>query len=184
MNWADVPGHIIFIISLCICFIVGEGIIIKKLFNILKKKSYTEESLIAFFRNFWGSFVIYVIATSIIALFIASFISKQSVLLNDINTWVSLILGMVALIIGIISLFLSFYNVDQSVQAQNETLKIIRDFKDDMVKEMYNLKKDIESKIESSSKETRDEIIKGRLSRSTDNYVKKSSKGGQWEVEE
>lgn len=183
MNWIDIPGHIIFIMSLCICFMVGEGIMIFKLFKLLKKEKYEEESLIAFLKSFWGSFVIYVISTSIIALFIASFISKQSVLLNDMNTWVSLILGMVALIIGIISLFLSFYNVDQSVQAQNDTLEIIRDFKEDMVDRMHNLQKDIENKIETSSKETRDEL-KGKLNQSTDSYVKKTSKGNQWEVEE
>lgn len=80
---------------------------------------------ISIFKEFWGSFVIYVIATSIIALFIASFVVDKNIALNDMNTWVSLILGMVALVIGVISLFLSFYNVDQSVQAQDRTLEIM-----------------------------------------------------------
>ena len=178
MDWICIPGHIIFLFSLCICFIIGEGIII---FKLLKEKKVNDEekNLIGFLKNFWASFVIYVIATSIIALFIASFVSKQNILLNDMNTWVSLVLGMVALIIGIISLFLSFYNVDQSVQAQRETVKIIQDFKEDMVDRMYGLQKDIESKIESSSKETRDEI-KGNLNQGMESYLKQSSKKLEW----
>lgn len=101
------------------------GIIIFKLSQYKsaeEKERDRQEGKIARFRSFWGSFVVYVISTSLISLFLASFVSKQNITLNDINTWVSLILGMVALVIGVISLFLSFYNVDQAYQSQKDSL--------------------------------------------------------------
>lgn len=182
MGWANVPGHIVFLLSLAFCFIIGEAIIIFKLLRYIKEEK-KEDNGILFLKNFWGSFVVYVIATSIIALFIASFISDNNIKLNDMNTWVSLILGMVALVIGIISLFLSFYNVDQSVKAQNETVNIIQQLKDNMNDRMHGLQKDIENKIEISSKETRDEL-KGRLKQPLENRVKEKPEEYSWEDEE
>jgi hypothetical protein len=79
-------------------------------------------SRIDFFKKFWGPFVVYVIATSIILLFIASFTLDKVITLTTMNEWVSMVLGMVALIIGVISLYLSFFNVDQANQSQNEML--------------------------------------------------------------
>lgn len=183
MGWISVTGHMIFLLSLAICLIIGEAIIIFKLLSYKEKADGKKEDFISVLKHFWGSFIIYVIATSIIALFIASFISKTNIALNDMNTWVSLILGMVALIIGIISLFLSFYNVDQSVQAQKETLDIIQRFKEDMIDKMHVLQKDIENKIETSSKETREEL-KGKLNQSIENRVKGKPDTYNWEDEE
>ncbi len=179
MECIKLPDSIIFILVIMVCFVVGEGIIIFQLLRERKK----EENKVNALRNFWGPFIIYVIATSIIALFIASFVSKNNVELNDMNTWVSLILGMVALIIGIISLFLSFYNVDQSVQAQKETIDIIQRFKEDMIDRMHQLQKDIENKIEVSNKETREEL-NGKLNQPLENRVKEKPKSYSWEDEE
>lgn len=179
MECKNIPNSIIFIIVIAVCLVVGEGIII---FQLLRERE-KEKSVVNCLKRFWGPFIIYVIATSIIALFIASFVSKDNVELNDMNTWVSLILGMVALIIGIISLFLSFYNVDQSVQAQTETLDIIQRFKEDMIDRMHALQKDIENKIEVSNKETRDEL-NGKLNQPLENRVKEKPKAYSWEDEE
>ena len=82
--------------------------------------------------HIWGSFVIYVLATSIIGLFIASFVLKEEITLAKMNEWVSLVLGLVALFIGIISLFLSFYNVDQSVQSQKQSMEIMNSVNEDI----------------------------------------------------
>lgn len=125
MEWLKNDEHIIFLLSGCIFIIVIQGIIIFKLSQYKsaeEKERDRQEGKIARFRSFWGSFVVYVISTSLISLFLASFVSKQNITLNDINTWVSLILGMVALVIGVISLFLSFYNVDQAYQSQKDSL--------------------------------------------------------------
>lgn len=179
MECKNIPNSIIFIILIAVCLVVGEGIII---FQLLRERE-KEKSVVSRLKRFWGPFIIYVIATSIISLFIASFISKDNVELNDMNTWVSLILGMVALIIGIISLFLSFYNVDQSVQAQKETIDIIQRFKEDMIDRMHSLQKDIENKIEVSNKETRDEL-NGKLKQPLENRVKEKPEEYSWEDEE
>lgn len=128
MEWLKNDEHIIFLLSGCIFIIVIQGIIIFKLSQYKsaeEKERDRQEGKIARFRSFWGSFVVYVISTSLISLFLASFVSKQNITLNDINTWVSLILGMVALVIGVISLFLSFYNVDQAYQSQKDSLSEI-----------------------------------------------------------
>lgn len=101
-----------------------------------ENKDWDIEETITFFRQIWGTFVIYVLATSIIGLFIASFILKEEITLTKMNEWVSLVLGLVALFVGIISLFLSFYNVDQSVQSQKQSMEI-----------MDNVNKDIKETI-------------------------------------
>lgn len=120
------------------CFIlivicITEGVII---WNLVKDKNTTTKSKIEFFRSFWGKFVIYVLATSVIGLFLGSIYFKQVVGLDEINSWVSIVLGLVALIIGIISLFLSFYNVDQAIDSQKQSMDI-----------MENVKKDIQETI-------------------------------------
>ena len=63
------------------------------------------------------------------------------------NSWIGIILGLVALIIGIISMFLSFYNLDQSIKTQQETVQMID-----------NLRKEIIEKIDKSFKETQDVV--------------------------
>lgn len=103
-----------------------------------KKQNKDIEVTIAFFRSLWGKFVLYVLSTSIIGLFIASFVLDKEVTLVKMNEWVSLVLGLVALIIGIISLYLSFYNVDQAYQSQK-----------DFLQEMEKVQQSIERKINS-----------------------------------
>lgn len=120
------------------CFVliiicITEGVII---WNLVKDKNTTTKNKIDFFRSFWGKFVIYVLATSVIGLFLGSIYFKQVIGLNEINSWVSIVLGLVALIIGIISLFLSFYNVDQAIDSQKQSMDI-----------MENVKKDIQETI-------------------------------------
>ena len=72
-------------------------------------------SRIDFFKKFWGPFVVYVIATSIILLFIASFTLDKVITLTTMNEWVSMVLGMVALIIGVISLYLSYLTLIKQI---------------------------------------------------------------------
>ena len=89
-------------ILLIICII--EWIIIFWFRRNSGKKIDIEET-VTFFRNFWGKFVLYVIATSIIGLFLGSIYFEKVVGLNEINAWVGIVLGLVALIIGIIFFF-------------------------------------------------------------------------------
>lgn len=132
-----------------------------------KEKKIDIEPTINFFKQLWGKFVIYVIATSIIGLFIASFIMKEEITLAKMNEWVSLVLGLVALIIGIISLFLSFYNVDQAYKTQEENIK-----------KMTELQRLVEQKVNSINMN----MQRGFHNMSTTN--KKGRNGGKINIKE
>lgn len=119
-----------------ILFIVNifEGIVIT---CILKNRDKTSiKNRLRFFRSFWGNFVVYVLATSIIGLFLGSIYFKQIIGLDEINSWVSIVLGLIALVIGIISLFLSFYNVDQAIESQKQSMSIMQEVKKEIQEKM------------------------------------------------
>lgn len=115
-EWFSIPGYLVFILCALMFVIILQGIVISKLLK-LKAKIYSK---IEWFRHFWSEFVIYVLATSVVGIFIASLVKRDNITLADINSWVSIILGFVALILGVISLYLSFYNVDQANKSQQE----------------------------------------------------------------
>lgn len=144
------------------CILLIISIIVESIFIIWILKNYKKEKnieeTIQFFRELWGKFVFYVIATSIIGLFLGSVFFKSVIGINEINSWVGIVLGLVALVIGIISLFLSFYNVDQANRTQEKTVEIIQNFQDNMVERMNQLQKEVEHKIDESSEKTRSEL--------------------------
>lgn len=147
---------------LCTCIILGillvaESIVILWLFFSHKKKT-NIDGAIQFFRDLWWKFVCYVLATSVIGLFLGSIFFKEVIGLNEINTWVGIVLGLVALVIGVISLFLSFYNVDQANKTQEKTVDIIQKFQDKMVDRMHKLQVDVEHKIDESTEKTRSDL--------------------------
>lgn len=98
-------------------------------------------------RAFWWKYVIYTLTSGIIVLFSCSIIYDKKITIEIMNSWVGIILGLIALVIGIISMFLSFYNLDQSIQTQKETLTKID-----------NIKKEIIDYIDKSSERTIGEI--------------------------
>lgn len=67
-QWITIPEHIIFILLCLSLIIVIQAVVIRKL--IKAKNEQVEDSkigdLISRFRNFWGEFIVYVLATSII----------------------------------------------------------------------------------------------------------------------
>lgn len=132
-NWFLIPEHLIIILVTGAFIIIVEGIIITKLLKRrLKQWTGNADDKIEWFRHFWSEFVIYVLATSVVGLFIVSMIKRDNITLADVNNWVSIILGFVALVVGVISLYLSFYNVDQANKAQQniqETAKELSTFK-------------------------------------------------------
>lgn len=132
---------------------IVEGIII---WNLVKDKNTTTKNKIDFFRSFWGKFVIYVLATSIIGLFLGSIYFKQVIGLNEINSWVSIVLGLVALIIGIISLFLSFYNVDQAIDSQKQSMEIMEKVKKDIQETIGTLGTKMQKEFNDLHKEVSD----------------------------
>lgn len=88
------------------------------------------DKFVAKLKTFWPPFMIYVVATGTILIFVAAFIEDKSIALSDMNNWVGIILGLSSWMVGIISLILSFYNVDKMVEAQKNTLKDVNEVKD------------------------------------------------------
>lgn len=125
-------------LAVCICIILGVICIallsaILKISSSTKKKGkkYVEERINSF-RNIWGTFVIFVTSTSIIAIFIISIYFDKKIELEIINNWVSVILGLVATFGSVASLFLSFYNVDQANDMQVKYKEEIRKIKEEI----------------------------------------------------
>lgn len=166
------------IAGLIVCVVI-ESIFIMWLTRNLKNEKHIQDT-IQFFRSFWGKFVFYVLATSIIGLFLGSIYFKAEIELEIINNWVSIVLGLVALIIGIISLFLSFYNLDEGNRNNNESLQIMQDIKIEFMKQISEMKNDIENKIEVSSKETRNIIQKGEYKNSTNTSIQQPQGDNVW----
>lgn len=138
------------------------------------------ENTVAFFRELWGKFVFYAIATSIIGLFLCSIIFDKNIKIGIINNWIGIILGLVALVIGIISLFLSFYNLDQANKTQEKTVKLIEEFKINIVDRMNKLQMDVEKKIDETSEKTQ-ATINGGFKKTDNNPVKSQSSDIKWE---
>lgn len=137
------------------CFVliiicIAEGVII---WNLAKDKNETIQNKIEFFRVFWGKFVIYVLATSVIGLFLGSIYFKQVIGIEEINSWVSIVLGLVALIIGIISLFLSFYNVDQAIESQKQSMDIMENVKEDIQEKINTLGETMQKELHDMQKQ-------------------------------
>ena len=75
--------------------IIAEGIIISRLLQQQKisKKRRDRRIKLKGFDIFGVEFVAYVLATSIVGIFIASLVNKDNITLADINSLVSIILG-------------------------------------------------------------------------------------------
>lgn len=94
-----------------------------------------------FLKRLWGPLIIYVFATSIVLLFIVTFMFEKNIALSDINNWVGIMLGFSSWIVGLISLYLSFYNVDKMIDAQNDNLEKMRETKEQIQNEVNKLKR-------------------------------------------
>ena len=126
-------------------------------------------------RRFWWPFSMFVIAMGVISLFTAGIIFDKKISISIMNSWVGIVLGLVATVIGIISMFLSFYNLDQSIKTQDKTLASIN-----------NIKNGIINYVDKTSKETQDVIRKSQetqVSLAKSNVIKPSfeSMGGKAE---
>ena len=127
--WFKIQDHLIFAFLFLFFVIIAQGIIIFKLVKCKQKMKSggALDDLISRFRDFWGEFIIYVLATSIVGIFVVSLVKKGNVTLENINNWVSIILGFIALVVSVISLWLSFYNVDQANQSKEAVEKTAKE---------------------------------------------------------
>ena len=84
MNWFMVPEHLIFVLCTLFLSIILEAVIISRLTKFTRKKdSENVDEKIEWFRNWWLEFIIYVLATSIVGLFIVSLVKKENITLAD-----------------------------------------------------------------------------------------------------
>ncbi|EGW39178.1 hypothetical protein [Desulfosporosinus sp. OT] len=81
------------------------------------------EKLINIFRKKWWIFIAKVSWISLVCLFIASFIYKQEIVLQTMNSWISLILGLIAVVLSVIAMVLSFYNTERTNEISQQSLK-------------------------------------------------------------
>lgn len=168
-------GWMIAVVILSVICIV-ETIYILWIKNAKTKKINVEDT-IKFFRNLWGSFVFYVIATSIIGLFLGSVFLQRSIELEIINNWVSIVLGLVALIIGIISLFLSFYNVDQSTDLQDKNIQIMSDLQKSIEKTIDCKINELSNKMQKGFRDIRNDYRRQNVNKSIEVKKKESNWG-------
>lgn len=132
------------------------------------------DKVIEHIKNFWWIYVVFALTSGIIILFGASLVYDKEITLNVMNSWVGVILGLIALVIGIISMILSFYNLDQSIRTQKETLDKID-----------GIKKEIIDYIEKTSKETQEtvkETNRNNTKTEKSNYDVKNDKGGWYDA--
>lgn len=118
-------------------------------------------------KQFWWKYVLYTLTTGIVLLFTASFVFNKEITLNVMNSWIGVILGLVALVIGVISMFLSFYNLDQSINTQKETLSNID-----------SIKKEIIENVKSSAKEQMEAYKQNSTENRQTKYDVDNEKGG------
>lgn len=159
---------------------IGEGIVISWILRNLKYEKKIKET-IDFFRRLWGKFAFYVLATSVIGLFLGSIYFEKEVELNTINNWVSIVLGLVALIIGIISLFLSFFNLDETNKSNTRSVEIMQELQNKLVDQMNDMRQDIKSKIDESNEKTRSYFFNSYNETNTKNSYEQQQGINTWE---
>lgn len=85
-------------------------------------------------KKHWWILVLYLVGTSVIAMFIVSIVFKENLELETINGWISLILGFVATLVSIIGTILSFYNLEQANESERRINSILCDLKNEVEK--------------------------------------------------
>ena len=143
-EWFKNPYHVIAIIAFLIIIVILEGICIALLIrkNDTEKEKYSKtesDRFVLFLKRLWGPLVIYVFATSIVLLIIVTFMFEKNIALSEINNWVGIMLGFSSWIVGLISLYLSFYNVDKMIDAQNDSLEKMRETKEQIQNEVNKI---------------------------------------------
>lgn len=133
-----------------------------------KNKKSSLDKIIDYLREKWWKYIIAVLTEGVLALFLFGFIYDKVITVEVMNLWVGIILGLVATAIGIISMILSFYNLDQSIKTQKETLDKID-----------NIKKEIIEYVEKSS----DRAMEAYNNSVKTDSIKYNEKGGWDNVE-
>lgn len=118
------------------------------------------ELIVEILNKSWLKFTIKTIQKSLLILFIlgivAGFLEKPFDVLENLNTWVGFILGIIATFFSIISMFLSFYNLEKAKESEDEIKKTLGEIKEIIRKTENNLNSNLEkisSEIKTGNKE-------------------------------
>lgn len=111
-------------------------------------------------RKIWMFFITNLVVFSIAFIFIISFINSdnKSLTLETMNSWVSLILGLVATFMSVISMWMSFYNLERTNEINEINTEQMKELKDTLIhsinskndehfKQTLELKRSIEDTI-------------------------------------
>lgn len=111
-------------------------------------------------KRIWFQTVSILVISSISLLFIISFIYSEdkSLTLETMNSWVSLILGIVATFMSVISMWMSFYNLERTNEINEINTEQMKELKDTLIhninsrndehfKQTLELKRSIEETI-------------------------------------
>jgi cell shape-determining protein MreC len=110
------------------------------------------------------------IFVGIISMFIASLFVKM-VSLDNMNTFVSIILGIVATTISIVSMFMSFYNLEKAEESENKQ------------KETFNNMLQIQSSMMERVNKIDDTTTQlGTFLRQKDNSINQSAETTDWKT--
>lgn len=85
------------------------------------------DGILGYLNKIWFQLVISLSILSIFALFICSFIYDKNITLSVMNSWVGLILGIVATLLSIISTLMSFYNLEKTNESNEKNASIMNE---------------------------------------------------------
>ncbi|WP_020189695.1 hypothetical protein [Kurthia sp. Dielmo] len=98
--------------------------------NLSKRKDLIKlDRIMTLIKDWWLIVVVLLIIFTLAGMFILSFIysKDKEVTLDLVNSWVSLILGIVATLLSIISMFLSFYNLERTNEINEDSLDSMKE---------------------------------------------------------
>jgi len=134
---------------------------LSELLECYSDKSWIEKTVF-WFRNNWSKLSAYIISTGIIVLFGSSLIMKDAIEIQTMNSWVGIILGLVATFMSIIGMYLSFYNLDKSNKLNIDNMILLnrmeRRYNDNIelmqeTKKLFTENRDYIDELESSVQE-------------------------------
>ncbi|UUV18021.1 hypothetical protein NRK67_12085 [Fusobacteria bacterium ZRK30] len=78
------------------------------------------EEFIEEFGNFWWKYIAWIVGVSLTGLFLLSFILDKDVQVQNINNWVSIMVGITAFFVSVGGIALSFYNLETTRESEKE----------------------------------------------------------------
>lgn len=105
------------------------------------------KSILDSIKKWWLPGVIIYILLTLTILFVTNIIVKENTSLEQVNGWVSLILGIVATLLSVTSMWISFYSLERTNEINLENTKAMADLKAETLKQIKELNTEYMNKI-------------------------------------